>query len=95
MLQQHISLDIMPSTWHARSGSSEEAGAAGQRRFAEEMRSEGRWGELLLREGERAGEKKGRPAAGRKTCGVLVEVAGQVKDDAGQGRLDLGTSLLA
>jgi hypothetical protein len=52
-------------------------------------------GELLLREGERAGEKKGRPAAGRRTRGVLVEVAGQVKDDAGQGRLDLGASLLA
>jgi hypothetical protein len=40
----------MPSTWHARSGSSEEAGAAGQRRFTKEMRSEGRWGELLRRE---------------------------------------------
>jgi hypothetical protein len=66
-----------------------------QRRVAEEMRSEGRWGELLLREGERAGGKKGRPAASRRTRGVLVEVAGQVKDDAGQGRLDLGTSLLA
>jgi hypothetical protein len=38
------------------------------------------------------GKKKGRPAAGRRTRGVLVEVAGQVKDDAGQGRLDLGTS---
>jgi hypothetical protein len=33
-----------------------------QRRFAEELRSEGRWGELLLREGERAGEKEGAPA---------------------------------
>jgi hypothetical protein len=38
------------------------SGLQEQRRFAEELRSEGRWGELLLREGERAGEKEGAPA---------------------------------
>jgi hypothetical protein len=100
-------LDRSSNTWHVRSASSEEArggaGAAKTAAFhcggAARQGASGTWrGGAGRRESwapweeELAAGEDGRPAACRRTRGVLVEVAGQVKDDAGQGWLDLGTS---
>ena len=57
------------------------------RRFAEELRSEGRWGELLPREGERAGEKEGEDLQGRHGQGAA---GGDGRARCKEGLADMG-----